>query len=414
MMGLWLGAVLMVVVALAFLLPPLLRSSTKHDPDVDRQQLNVSIYRSRLEELEVAFSEGELDDDDYRATRADLERAMMTDVPAEQAVPETSSSTHPLTAALLTVAVPVAALGLYLTLGTPQALSPSIATRVSADGNAINAEQLPSVESMLASLQARLESHPEDTKGWRLLGRTYAHLERLNEASQAFAQALALQPDNAEAMIDHAEILGRLAGDRLQGEALELVRRALSMDPLHKRALWLAGFGALQAGDNTLAISHWEKLQTQGGLEPQEVEIVSRMLARARGEMAPAPSTPVASANVSDIRIKVRVELAPELQGQAAPADTVFIYARAADGPRMPLAIVRKQVRDLPLSVELDDTMAMRPEFRLSLFPEVIINARVSKTGDARPVSGDLLGSSARLQTAEQNEVAITIHEVLP
>ncbi len=414
-MGLWLSAALMVVMALALLLPPLLRTQSKRAPAVDRQQLNINIYRSRLKELELAFNEGELDNDDYQATRADLERAMITDVPVEQATQITDGSTHPLTAVLLAVAVPAAALGLYLTLGTPQALSPSIeGTQILAGENTGNAQQLPSVESMLASLQSRLETNPEDAKGWRLLGRTYAHLERLEEASKAYAQALVLQPGNADAMIDHAEILGRLAGDRLQGQALELIHRALSVAPLHKRALWLAGFGALQTGDNANAISYWEKLQTQGGLEPQEVEIVSRLLARARGEMAPAPSIPPSSPGTSDIHIKVRVEIAPELKAQTTPTDTVFIYARAAEGPRIPLAIVRKQVRDLPLTAELNDAMAMSPEFRLSLFPEVIINARVSKSGDARPGSGDLLGTSARLQTADQNEVAITINKRLP
>ncbi len=420
MIGLWLGAALMVLVALIFLLPPLLRSRTRHAPTADRQQLNLAIYRSRLEELESARQADELDEDDYRAAREDLERAMMADVPVVEAESETPNAPHPVTAAVLALAVPVAALGLYLALGNPQALSPgTVVARTTAptDATGSTTQSLPSVDSMLAQLETRLASHPDDAEGWRLLGRSYTHLERLEDASRAFSRARALRPDNPDAMLDHAEILARLAGNRLEGEAMKLVNRALAVDPSHRRALWLGGFSALQAGDKPGAITHWEKIQALGGLEPEETQMLNRMLARARGEeeVAPkAPAPPPSTASVDGARVTVRVELASELRDQAAPTDTVFIYARAAEGPRIPLAIVRKQVRDLPLTVALDDSMSMSPEFRLSLYPEVIIGARISKSGNARPDSGDLQGSSDRLHTADTGKVSITINKRLP
>jgi len=307
-----------------------------------------------------------------------------------------------------TVGVAVAG---YTLIGAPQALDPQArAARAEGSGHAITTEQ---IEGMAEKLAARLKEQPNDPDGWAMLGRSYAVLGKSQLALAAFKQAMVLRPDDPVLLADYADTLALVNGRNLEGEPSRLIARALELDPNNLKALSLAGTAAFIRKDYALALRHWERMvqvspdsdftkQIQGGIEE------ARRLAAAAGQAvpaqaptptaktqgaaaAPAPAARAAGAET----ISGVVKLSSGFASRVAPDDTLFVYARPAQGPRMPLAILRKQVKDLPLSFKLDDTMAMSPAARLSSAQQVVVSARVSKTGGATPQPGDLQGQSA-------------------
>lgn len=304
----------------------------------------------------------------------------------------------PTMVAALTGFVAVIAIVGYALVGAPAALDPS--SRVARDDSAAAAQ----IDAMVQRLATRLKDKPDDVDGWAMLGRSYAVLGRHGEANAAFKRALALKPDDPALLADLADTMAAASGGNLEGEPSALLARALQRDPGNQKALSLAGFAAFNRHDYTTALRHWEKLAQiapdgdftrliAGGIDEAR-----RRLAAAGGAStaasttagAPRAANPAGPGNsVSGI-----VQLAPALAGKAAPDDTVFVFARAAQGSRAPLAILRKQVKDLPLQFALDDSMAMSPAAKLSGAGEVIVSARISKSGQAMPQPGDLQGHS--------------------
>jgi cytochrome c-type biogenesis protein CcmH len=289
----------------------------------------------------------------------------------------------------------------YATLGTPQALDPAVRAARGDGGGAGHSITAEQIEAMVDKLAARLKENPGDVEGWAMLGRSYAVLGQHPQAMAAFKQAAALKPDDAVLLADYADSMAMVNGRNLEGEPSRLIARALEVDPNNLKALSLAGTAAFMRKDYAIALRHWERMQQaapdsdfarqiQGGIEE------ARRLAATAGQTVPAPAAPRAdtaqaagAATISGV-----VRLAAGVRSKAAPEDTLFVYARPAQGPRMPLAILRKQVKDLPLRFTLDDSMAMSPAARLSSAQQVVVNARISKTGTATPQPGDLLGES--------------------
>jgi len=285
----------------------------------------------------------------------------------------------------------------YLVVGAPLALDPSVRTAASNSNAEITFEQ---IEAMTQKLADRLKQEPNDPTGWAMLGRSYAVLGRHPDALPAFKQALTLKPDDPNLLTDYADALAVVNGRNLEGEPSKLIARALEIEPNNLKALSLAGTAAYLRKDFPGARRHWDKL-VQVAPDSDFVRQIQRGIDEARRQagVAPpaaqgaAPGTP-ASASVR-AAVSGTVTLSKQLAGQAAPDDTVFVFARAAEGSRVPLAILRKQVKDLPLKFTLDDSMAMSPAAKLSGSPKVIVGARVSKAGGALAQPGDLQGLSA-------------------
>jgi cytochrome c-type biogenesis protein CcmH len=329
--------------------------------------------------------------------------------------------------------LPIAALLLYVTLGNHDAFAPE-AARAAKDGaeHAVTPQQ---VEAMAVQLAAKLEKAPDNPEGWVMLARTYYSLNRYAEATAAFEKAVALVPDDAGLLADYADSLGAAQGG-LHGKALELVDRALKADPTNWKALALAGTAAFDRKDYKQAVAYWERMKATvppgspiaGSIDASIAEArdlggvktgatpagVPALAATSPGEPKKGNAVQVpASPSIPGATIAGTVKLAPALAAKVAPTDTVFIYARAAEGPKMPLAILRKQVKDLPVTFTLDDSMAMAPNFALSNFASIVVSARVSKSGSAAPQSGDLEGLSPAVKVGATN-LAIVIDRALP
>lgn len=342
-------------------------------------------------------------------------------------VPETPPvrPSRGLLAGLAGFVIVVAGVG-YAWFGTPAALRGDMPQAAPA---ASHGAQLEQIAAMLGRLEERLKAQPDDAEGWSMLGRSYSVLGRYPEAVEAFKRVVALGAGNpalrAQALADQADATAMAAGRKLAGEPEKLIEQALQADPKNLKALALAGTIAFDNGDFARAARLWQDAvavaepgselarNLQGGIAEAQGRLGQAGGAGA-GATAAAPATPAAPAAAA-ASVTGRVTLAAALAAQAAPDDTVFVFARAAGntpGPRAPLAILRKQVKDLPLSFTLDDSLAMNPALRLSSVQQVVVGARISKSGNAIAQPGDLQGLSQPVAVGAR-DVAIEIAEVV-
>jgi cytochrome c-type biogenesis protein CcmH len=388
MTAFWLAGAALAAGALAWLLWPLLRP--KPGGPVSRQAANVSIYRDQLRELESDLAAGKLAPPDYERSRAELEARLLEDVrqPEAPAAPPAGRKA----ALAVGLAVPLLALAVYLAVGNPATLSRQ------AEHDA-TVEQL---EGMVGRLAARLRESPDDAEGWKLLGRSYAALGRFQEAVDAYAKAAVRAPRDADLLADFADVLAMARGQRLAGEPEKLVQRALELDPQNLKALALAGTAAYERRDYAQAAAYWQRMLPLVPADSEDARIIGQNVAEAKSLAGEAQAA-----------LRGTVSLSPKLRDKAQPDDVVFVFARAAEGPPMPLAVARTRVRDLPYSFRLDDSMAMTPAMKLSAFPRVVVGARVSKSGNATPQPGDLQGASAPVAN-DAGEVRVVIDRVVP
>lgn len=401
----------MIIVALLIVLPPLL--GKRHRDASSRKELNVAIYHERLSEIDAEYHSGTIDQSEYEQTRTELSRAVLSDVDDIGPTPEARTGSGRAGAVIVAIAVPAVSFAVYLQLGTPQAISQAPKGPITASANTTAQGQQPhSLDEMVARLEQRLQANPEDPEGWVMLARSYVAMNRLATARGAYVQAYQRRPNDPRLIVGYAEVLARLNGNRFSREAGDLLHTALRHDPDFPQALWLAGFAASERGDYSEAIGYWKRLSEVADLKDDQRRLLDSYIVKAGGDTQKASSDEAQSTGGPNLT--VTVTLLPELGKQVAPTDTVFVFARAAQGPRMPLAIVKKQASELPLTVILDDSMAMTPQLKLSQFPAVIVGARVSKSGNATPTSGDLRGASEAVAPGAADGVHIIIGQRVP
>lgn len=398
---------LLAIGALAVVVLPLLKR--QRGAGVSRSAINVAVYRDQLRELEGDLRAGTLERDQYERSRAEIETRLLQDVgTAEDAAASPRSEWG---AVAFAVALPACALLIYLFVGNPQAIQ--IAGTAQGPAHGMGAQQ---VMAMVEQLAARMRANPDNPEGWKLLARSYASFGRYKEASEAYANAAARVTNDAQLLADYADTLAMAQGRTLEGEPEKLIERALAIDPTNIKALALAGSVAFNRKDYAKAVQYWERILAGVAPDSETAKAVRANIAEARanagGALAAAPTPPAPQASGTGGHVSGVVKLAPALASKVEPTDTVFIFAHAANGPRMPLAILRRQVRDLPIEFALDDSMAMTPQMKLSSFPQVVIGARVSKSANAMPQPGDLQGSSEPIKVGA-NDVSVVIDSVV-
>jgi cytochrome c-type biogenesis protein CcmH len=279
------------------------------------------------------------------------------------------------------------------------------------------------IEAMVAQLAQRLENPPAgqapDPQAWEMLARSYASMQRFAQADRAYLRARDLAPGNAQLLADHADVLAVMQGQSAAGEPTRLIERALAIDPVNLKALALAGTAAFERKDAAAAVDYWTRAKALATPNSDFAAGLDRSLEVARAELKgaplPQPSATPATASVPSAAKAIQgvVTLAPALAAKVAPGDTLFIFARAAEGPRMPLAILKRQASELPLKFTLDDSSAMSKEMTLSRAPQVTVQARISRSGNAIPQPGDLLGQVGPVAPGATG-LTITIDSVQP
>lgn len=410
-------AAAMLISALVLVLRPLL--ATAVDPRTAQRRA-----------LDQALAAGVIDASEHATKAAAIDSA--------SAAPTASAPRPWLLAGSIAVVLSGSTLALYLTQGTPAALDPTALTAPAEGGD---------LDTLLARLGARLDESPDDPAGWALLARGQRSAGRIPEAAAAYSRAIALAPEDADLLVEGAETIALNHPDRsLAGEPLSLLARALVIAPEHQRGLWLTGIAYAQAGELEPAIATWSRLSALLAPGSEVAQAVAEQIAEARQRMtgaaatepatettpAPAPppptapttppptaaTTPVAEASVAPAAaasLTVVVELDPTLRDRVPEGAVLFVFARAAEGPRLPLAIARLPATGFPVTVTLDDSSAMVAGMNLSSQPRIVVGARISASGNATPQPGDLEALSDPLEHANQDgPLRLTIARVLP
>ncbi len=411
-------AVFMTAAALAFIIPTLLKTGQTMDPRTQRDQVNLAVLRDQLRELERDLASGTIDSNAYDGARRELEQRVAEDVQPNQAVNKPGSGGY--TQALAVgMAVMIGATGLYAYLGKPAGLETAQVTAKSVNPRESTPTDANAAIQQLAQL---LKSQPDNTEGWTLLARSLNEMQRYADASRAYKNLTALVPRDAQLLTEYAGSLAMAQGASLQGEPETILVRALDADPKNTKALSLLGSAAFERGDYDAAIKRWKEVLVLAPADSEIVQVANgnikeALAAAAAGNQpilaqAPAEAAEMARpmaeksavlAPAQATQVAGTVELDPALRSEVNDTDTVFVFARASEGPRVPLAVLRKQVKDLPFSFVLDDSMSMMPEARLSAFSSLVISARISKSGNATPGPGDLEGSMSSVQPGAEH-----------
>jgi len=440
----WFAALALVAAALASLLWPLLRRRDgTRDMGPEDLAAAASVYRDQRRQLDEDLAAGAITADEHKAALDELASRLSAEVASTPGAVAGAPSRAPWIAALALVAVlPAAAVLAYLGLGNPAALTPSPHGAAAAQG--VSDEQ---VRAMVESLAQKMKANPGDPNGWLLLARSYSAMGRFPDAVDAYKQAAERGTPDAQLYADWADAAAMTQGRKLAGAPEALVVRALALDPKNPKALALSATARLERGDVAGSLVQWRELRAllpNGSDDAREIDTViaqldgqqlklpggtasaSAMAAAPSAPSKPAPGVatapPIAPGAVSPHAapgaaagpaLTGRIELDPKLAARVAPDDTVFVLARAAEGPRMPLAVQKFRAAELPRAFRLDDSMAMAPGMTVSSRPSVVVEARVSKSGNAITQPGDVRGTTAPVAPGT-GDLRIVIGEVVP
>jgi cytochrome c-type biogenesis protein CcmH len=421
----------MTLCVLGLLLRPLLKRQAQMTSE---QEKTLPVYRQQFSELEQDLTNGLLTDEQYQTARHELERRVLEETGSIETASTTSGGLVNLrfVALSLVMIIPASSGVLYWTLGNPAAMTHPAASPMSAQSGADEERQMTEgLNTLIERLKKKLEQNPNDATGWTMLARSYMAMERYADAVPTFEKALKLNPNNADMLADYADALAIHQGRKLEGKPETLIEKALKVDPNHVKALMLAGTVAYNRKDFALAVKDWERARANlpPGSDPEDGEQIAAaigdakrrmggapLMAAANAPMAqsamPAEHPPVKKAGASSRAITGKVVLGPNMAGKALP-DTLFVFAKDVAGPPMPVSIVRASKKDLPFTFRLDDTTSPMPSRKLSDMDTVVIVARLSKSGQAMPGSGDLEGMSQPIKPGTEN-VTIVIDRERP
>lgn len=393
MITFWIICAVLLVLAVLFVGVPLWRGTSRNNAVV-RDAANLEIYRDQIAEMDVDLKNGLLTPELHEQGTRELQARMLEEV--QSAGQQQPRERHPIRTLTIVLALllPLASVLLYLQVGNRDAFEPQSSLGSEFGG-------LAHTEAALAALEQKAMQQPDNPDVLVTLARSYVELGRYADGSRVYSDLVKLVPDIAVVWADYADALA-MTHSSLRGEPTVLLERALQLDPDNLKALALSGSAAMERGDFAAAIGHWERLLGHIPAESEDAKMIGDGIHQARQLLAQSKGGRIALDRMSDTKPKAStkstlagtVTLAEGLKGQVAPGDTLFVLARAAQGPRMPLAVMRKQVKDLPLQFILDESSAMSPEMTLSRFDQVVVVARISKSGNATPQAGDLQGIS--------------------
>jgi cytochrome c-type biogenesis protein CcmH len=418
----WILSAALLLVAVLFVALPLWRSAAS-DNDVLRDAANLGILRDQSTELEEDLRNGLLTRDAYEQGKRELQVRLIEEVKTTGRTDKLPRNPARVLAITLAVLLPVFSVAVYLTVGSPDAVVPPQAIATDADG-------LIRSDDGLQQMEKKLQRFPKSPNDWWTLARSYTELKRFPDAARAYEHLVGLVPNEPQLWANYAEVYAMAHGQTLQNtEVSKFLAKSLELDPANPTALALSGSAAMERGDFVATITNWQKLVDQAPPGSEDAKMYLDGIKRARKLLAEQPggkeklvllslerahekAAEKAAANTSAVITGV-VSLSPALAGKVAPTDTVFILARAAQGPKMPLAVLRAQVKDLPAKFTLDDSMAMQPQLKLSGFKQVVVVARVSKSGTPMAQPGDLQGLTGTVKPGIKG-LNIVIDSVVP
>ena len=371
---------------------------------------NASVYRAQILDLDREHESGHISDEEWQQSRDELSLRLLEDTSALDDPAAKKEKPAIWTAVVLAIALPVSAMGLYMWVGEPAALNPMAVK----SEDKVGPQELAKMAEMLAQ---KLEEKPENLQGWVMLARTYRTLEQFDASIKAYDRALKLTADD-DLRIERVEVLAMQRQGNFEGEPWDVILDILQRDPQHYAALLMAGSASYAHEKYADALSYWQKARKPLTPDNPDVPSLDDAIASVQLKLGITPKSATTSskgspAASSGLGVSGKVSLSAALKGKTSPADVVFIYATPANGERMPLAIYKTTVANLPFSFTLDDSTAMSPDRKLSGAGEVFVKVRVSKSGNAMPQSGDLMGSLGPVKVGSK-DLQLEIKDQMP
>jgi cytochrome c-type biogenesis protein CcmH len=427
--------IVMLLLAIAIVVYPLLR--VRGGKALAYKDSNLKLNEEKLKELDLDLKEGRIDQDFYKQAREELDRELLIDIPAENQQNASlhytgAAKRHPALAIMVAIFIPLMAMLLYLDLGMHSASDENFV----AEQQPQSTEQQPSIEEMTKRLEQKIEAEGGSVEEWAMLGRSRKYMGNYDLASKAFAVALEKDTQNAQLMLERAEVMA-LANERVfNDEAKAIVRKAYALEPDNANAQWFAGVVEYQSENYRNAIDILVKLVpvardnedvlnsiigiiassrdqlVAAGEEVAELDELLGVHSTVGAQQAATQETGGQAASMTSLN--VRVDVSGDVRAKFAEGDTVFIYAKAKQGPRMPLAAQRVSLSQLPAEIVLDDTMAMVEGMNLSSFDQLVVSARVSKSGTAIAQSGDYIGQVDVTDKSSTQALLIMIDTLVP
>jgi len=392
-------ALLITLAALTLLIVPLLR--TRNTVSYERHAQNIHYARERLQELEGQLKNASISATDYEALKLEIETTLAQDIDlASQSkqIEARPRRSNKFTISLLSIGLPIAATAVYLITGTPDSLNPQRAH------TAPSAEQ---VNQLVSGIESKLAENPDDLEGWSLLSRTYLSLGRFSDARSGYLRVIELGGESASNYAALADATALVAKGEVTAEVSSYLEKALQLNPNNQQALWLAGLGAAQKGNNAQARAHWERLADLLSELPEQQQELRQIMAQSLGDEKTQNDV------LNDVAITVNVSLSADKAKLTKPEDLVFIFAKAKVGPPAPLAVKRVTVADLPTTVVLSDADAMMSQLTISKFEDLIITARVSKSGQPVAQSGDIQSAQMETKNSSKERLEVVISEIV-
>jgi cytochrome c-type biogenesis protein CcmH len=382
------AAFFLLVLVLVLLLRPFIFPAKSEG--TSRRQMNAAIYREELEKLDTELAIGSINNVDYEMAHAEIRQRLFQDTNEEDDRSEMGSTKK--TAIGLCLFIVLLSSGLYFTLGdAPRIADQNVQQPMTRDG----------VEKMVTEFAAKMEQDPSNLQGWVMLARSYRILGRNEEAAKAYERAGNFVDSEPQLLADYADALASNANGNFAGKPLQLINQALKLDPNNPMALWLSGTASYTTGNYKAAVQTWEKLAKQLPPGSEEAQSIGESIAEARSKGGlPTKNTP----SVISKGISGKVELSADLKSKLKPGDVLMVIARKP-GDRMPVAVLKTAVTNFPMNFSLTDALALNPSAPLSQLSEASIEVRVSKTGMAKPESGDLISSAQIVKLGAKNVI---------
>jgi len=402
----WLAAAAITLIGLGFIILPLMRQ--KESAQVSRMQVNKALYESKLEELQADLEQGLLDPSEYQQSEQELQRSLLSDVKVSERSSVTQKRSNLGMVVLLTIALPLSAILLY------QQFTTYVANDEYNEQQKL-AQQAQTIQQSIEALEQRLQDKPDDLEGWKILGQSYVVMQQFDKAVGAYSQAAALSDYSDPDLLVLLAETSSFANDGVFGTIENaLLEQALAVNPKHERALWYAGYAAYSEDDYQAAVAYWQTLLSLVPADRNDVrDSLNKFVADAREKagLEAAPAEQAALARVLYVQVTVAQELAKNYQD----SDTVFIYARAKNGPKMPLSLVRVPLSALPIKVELTEATSMLPNMNLRSFEQVEVLARISPSGQAISQAGDLISAAVSVDFSQdsEHELEVSIQRVV-
>ena len=386
MTNFFIPAFLLLVLVLLLLLRPFLFPAKVQA--TSRRQMNAAIYREELDKLEAERNTGLITEADYEIAHSEMRQRLFQDTTEEDDLATLGSTKK--TAIGICIFIVLISSGLYFSFGDVYRV---------AQKNSETPMNQEGVEKMVTEFAAKMEKDPSNLQGWVMLARSYRILGRNEDAVKAYERAGSFVDSDPQLLADYADTLAANANGNFAGKPLRLINQALKLDPNNLMALWLSGTAAFSTGNYRSAVQTWEKLASQLPPNSEEIKMIEGSIAEARSKGGLAPKATIIS---SAKTISGQIELASDLKSKVKQGDTVMVIARQV-GERMPVAVLKIPVAQFPMSFVLNDTLAMNPSAPLSKLTEVSIEVRISKTGMAKPETGDLISAAKTIKVGAEN-----------